>query len=251
MISFGIFAANPSDTKYPRQSVSVEYLYETCSVVGGTAGGLIPFFDCESYVYGVLDTHLSHRIEVPDPARASVMGRPDACTLCHVDADRAWAVRERDRLWASASGDAPHLAAHAAGADWLAPMQALFSGDPVARAVAADAIGRAPWPGDPAAAQRVESSRAEALLAAMSGDRYPAVRHLAARALERLLLARSGSSSVAELRQFDATGSPADRELVVGRLRERWGWSRPSAGAGARLASFRKAAREADIDIGE
>jgi hypothetical protein len=57
--------------------------------------------DCHmpSVVYGVLDVHPSHRIELPDPARDAAAQRPDACTLCHVDQTRAWASRQRDVLW--------------------------------------------------------------------------------------------------------------------------------------------------------
>ena len=40
-------------------------------------------------VYGVLDIHRSHRIEIPKPPRADrppqLTPRPDACTLCHVE----------------------------------------------------------------------------------------------------------------------------------------------------------------------
>ena len=38
-----------------------------------------------------LGVHLSHRIEIPFPSADTAFGRPDACTLCHVDAP----VRER------------------------------------------------------------------------------------------------------------------------------------------------------------
>jgi hypothetical protein len=63
-------AINPSDTRYPRHSVTVDYLYEACSVVGDTAKGDIPYFDCESYVYGVLDAYLKMRESIPKANRA-------------------------------------------------------------------------------------------------------------------------------------------------------------------------------------
>lgn len=66
------FALNPSDTRYPRDVVTVDFLYETCSVVGETARGKIPFFDCESYVYGVLDAYLSTRPYIPEDQRACI-----------------------------------------------------------------------------------------------------------------------------------------------------------------------------------
>ena len=64
-------AINPwVDTRYPRKDVTVDFLYETCSVVGETARGKIPYFDCESYVYGVLDAYLAARASIPKAQRA-------------------------------------------------------------------------------------------------------------------------------------------------------------------------------------
>ena len=48
-----------------RSPVTLEYLQEACMNVGQTAGGMIPQFDCESYVYGVLDAYLRVRDWVP------------------------------------------------------------------------------------------------------------------------------------------------------------------------------------------
>ena len=174
-------------------------------------------------VYGVLDAHRSHRIETPDPARAVAMGRPDACTLCHVEADRAWAVRERERLWPSSAGSVPASRDHArqsrAPTDLLAPRDALFAGDPVARALAADAIGRAPWPADLARAAEAAGARTAALLEVAANDRYPAVRHLAARALDRILT-MLGSPAAVQARRFDATAPELERRRIVAAIRE-------------------------------
>ncbi|HEY4188142.1 MAG TPA: cytochrome c3 family protein [Polyangia bacterium] len=167
-------------------------------------------------VCGVLDVHVSHRIEVPDPARAAAVGRPDACTLCHVDADRAWAIRQAARLWPGRSGGPVEV-------DHGAPRDALFGGDPIARAVAADALGRAPQSAT-LASHPVEGtpSRVGLLLEAMARDRYPAVRHLAARALGRVLAADHPQVAAAAAR-FDATGDavararPADDRAGVAR----------------------------------
>jgi len=63
-------AANPSETRYPRHDVTVDDLYEACSAVGQTAKGDIPYFDCESYVYGVLDTYLKVSASIPNASRA-------------------------------------------------------------------------------------------------------------------------------------------------------------------------------------
>jgi predicted CXXCH cytochrome family protein len=91
-------------------------------------------------VYGVLDVHRSHRIEVPEPARDATAARPDACTGCHVDETAAWAAAARARLW----GRAP--AAGGVAAAETSPSLAVVAGDPLTRAVAADALGRVQVP---------------------------------------------------------------------------------------------------------
>jgi hypothetical protein len=54
----------------PAREVTVDFLYESCHVVGETAHGLIPHFDCESYVYGVLDSYVALRASLPKAERA-------------------------------------------------------------------------------------------------------------------------------------------------------------------------------------
>jgi hypothetical protein len=156
-------------------------------------------------VYGVLDVHRSHRIEIPDAARAAAAGRPDACGGCHVE-----------KAFAGPS-----------------TIDALFSGGPVTRAVAADALGRAQVPLDADARTRREA----ALLDAMTTDAYPAVRHLAARALGRL-----GVEGAAD---YDPSSDLPARTAAVERLR---------AGLGARgrtVAVGRAPAPSEDVEIGE
>src|SRR5690606_33037014 len=41
-------------------------------------------------VYGVMDIHRSHRIEVPDAVRDAGAGRPNACLNCHLDKTATW-----------------------------------------------------------------------------------------------------------------------------------------------------------------
>jgi hypothetical protein len=66
-----VHATNPwIDTRYPRNNVTVDGLYEACSAVGETARGDIPYFDCESYVYGVLDAYLKIRDQIPKVDKA-------------------------------------------------------------------------------------------------------------------------------------------------------------------------------------
>ena len=49
-------AATPLDTRHARETVTLDYLMESCTVVGETAHGMVPHFDCESFLYGVIDT---------------------------------------------------------------------------------------------------------------------------------------------------------------------------------------------------
>ena len=57
-------------TQSVRREVTVDYLYEACAAVGKTARGDIPFFDCASYVYGVLDAYIAVRDRIPSRERA-------------------------------------------------------------------------------------------------------------------------------------------------------------------------------------
>jgi hypothetical protein len=202
-------------------------------------------------VYGVLDVHPSHRIEVPDPARDAAAGRPDACTSCHVEADRTWAAAQAGRLWPVRLG-----AGRVPDGDHGAPRDALFAGDPIARALAAEALGRAPLRTGLDGGLSQEDVRAgpvRLLLESIEGDRYPAVRHLAARALARLLDGVSPAGAVAA-RHDDATG-PADardRDLaVLARAAEALPRGREPRRDRAGVAALRAEAARAGIDIGE
>jgi len=83
-------AATPLDTRHPRETVTVDFLLEACSVVGETAHGMIPHFDCESWLYGLLDTQAAR------PAGARTVCAP---------ADLApWQAYEK--LWTAPLADA-------------------------------------------------------------------------------------------------------------------------------------------------
>ena len=61
-------AKGPLDTRHARETVSMDYLMESCTVVGETAGGMVPHFDCESYLYGILDAHVAMRGALKTPS---------------------------------------------------------------------------------------------------------------------------------------------------------------------------------------
>jgi hypothetical protein len=182
-------------------------------------------------VYGVLDVHRSHRIEVPEPAKDAATGRPDACDGCHIDwtADRAAGLRAQ--LWGRPPTTAPAAPS---------PLESVIAGDPITRAVSADALGRA----QVAAALdgKARGARVERLLEAMASDGYPAVRHIAARALVRL--------GVAAASDYDPSAEAPARAAVVQRIRTSLGLveREPEREAAARLRA--RAAAE-DIEIGE
>jgi hypothetical protein len=175
-------------------------------------------------VYGVLDVHRSHRIEIPAPAAQAEAGRPDACTACHTTASVSWA----EAAVAKWQGRRPTTAGGAS------TLTVALSGETVARAVAADALGRAPVFSD-----GERALRAGALLDVMAGDRYPAIRHIAARGLGRL---------VGPAGDYDPSADAAERARVVARI---------GAGLGARArapegaSTLRARARDRDLEIGE
>ena len=130
-------------------------------------------------VYGIVDIHRSHRIENPDPRRDAEAGRPNACTLCHLDQSPVWAAKEMSRMFGR---EVPPPRRRPGGAPVSLPdgVALLTAGDAVERAVVADAMGRAEESGAIAATDR---AFLYALLIVTLGDGYPSVRRLARRGL--------------------------------------------------------------------
>jgi hypothetical protein len=58
---------NPNCCKYPARpsGVKIQFFLEACAVPGETARGMIPYFDCQSYVLGVIDTYRQLKYSVP------------------------------------------------------------------------------------------------------------------------------------------------------------------------------------------
>jgi hypothetical protein len=190
-------------------------------------------------VYGVLDVHRSHRIEVPDPARNAAAGRPDACTGCHVDRAAQWAQAAARTFWGAA-----RYPASVRVPGGTAPAEAILGGEALSRAVATDAIGRAPASADPT----VQARRLGLLLEVMTSDRYPAVREIAWRALRRVAQA----AATAELRgpsAYDPAAPLASRVRAVDALRNTLKNVVPPA---PRLvAALRDSVADRDLEIGE
>jgi predicted CXXCH cytochrome family protein len=210
----------------------------------GAGGGSCVGCHMPRIVYGVLDVHRSHRIEIPDPARAASFGRPDACTTCHVDRTVAWAASAARMFW---GGD--RYRPVAVVPDATSPRQAIFEGEPLARAVAADAFGRAPFLAGGEGAPTDRAFRLGILLDVMAQDRYPAVRHLAWRSLRRLVApgAPPGGGLAA---RYDPSDPPVDRARAVTRLREALGTASRDP-TPAELAARFDATRDQSLEIGE
>ena len=162
-------------------------------------------------VYGVLEIHRSHLIEIPDAARDAEAGRPHACTLCHLDRSLDWAAQELDRMWGDGRGKYRSPSERLDGAPVSLPdgVASLLSGDAVQRGVYAAAAGSPNGTAWDQGFLRVH------LLVAL-GDAYPAVRWLAKRSL--LALEERMASGIGEpLTAWEHDSDPQER---VERLRE-------------------------------
>jgi len=169
--------------------------------------------------YGILETHPTHRIQVPDPSRAWRHDMPEACTLCHVNRTAAWAAEAMEERFGTgnpASDDAEPAAL--AGGDVPTGdfreiaecVRALFAGDVVQRAVAVRALDRAvPY------ADGSSPLWAVPLLIVTLEDDYPAIRHFAERGLRELLEREGWEPPDAG---FDPLAEPEARAAAV----ERW-----------------------------
>jgi predicted CXXCH cytochrome family protein len=207
-------------------------------------------------VYGVLDVHPSHRIESPAPARQAAEDRPDACSQCHLDKTRAWAARERARLFGPEPGSSPPPPGELgsspppppgeAGRGLSELERALFQGDPIQRALAASAYGRAQPEfrsrADARASTASSARRLAFLLEVMENDPYPAIRHLAQRSARQLLAPSS------ELTSYVPETPRDQRSRALAALRARF--ALPSAAAGI-IQTLRADASARAIEIGE
>jgi len=202
-------------------------------------------------VYGVMEIHRSHHIEVPDPAADAANARPNACTLCHTDRSLAWAEQETARLWQRPAR--PVERADGLPADVVDGLARLHAGDPVERAVMAVALGRSAERGqlgDPAAWR-------SHLLQALDDD-YPAVRRFARRALMQVERAAGQTGAADWTGRFDPLLLGDDRTRALSELMQRYaalndGDLSLDPGAGVSVDQLRTLgrARSEAINIGE
>jgi predicted CXXCH cytochrome family protein len=166
--------------------------------------------------YGLLEGMISHRVGSPDPG--AWLGRddmPDACTQCHVDRSRAWAAEAMATLGLRGSVGGSAGAREGWGSRVLLD---LHGGDPIQRALAAEALARPEVPADP-------TTRLSWLIDALADD-YGAVRWIAWRAAKRLAGGSAVDPALVDgLATFDP-GAPPESRL------EQWRALRALAGPG-------------------
>jgi hypothetical protein len=189
-------------------------------------------------VYGLVSVRLSHRIEVPQPGQQAHDRRPDACTLCHVDRTRAWAEAMR--------GASTHAATSPTTGELPEQANRLLAGDPVERAVAAQALGQ---PSTHYAA-RYEPQLLGALADAAVSDSYPAVRSIASRSL-RAVLTREHPGAVDAWTAYSPTDPPASRQAALHALQTALGTASMQLPESALTARLRAESDQVAIEIGE
>src|SRR5262249_2922516 len=123
----------------------------------------------------------------------------------------------------------------------------LFAGDPIERAIAADALGAV----SQRALQEQTAQRLALLFDVLENDRYPAVRSIAWHALRNLIAADS-ARALPDFAAFTATDARADRTQALARIRASLPGALLQAEVPAALRALRAEAREQpEIFIGE
>jgi len=155
--------------------------------------------------WGLLGAVRSHTIDSPDVRTSLEVGRPDACSLCHLDRELGWTAEWLERWYGRAI---PESLRDAPFAEVPAAVVWLLAGDAGQRALAAWHMGDG---GDPGRA---------ALLLELFDDPYPAVRLVALRSVARLLGDRmpvipDGDSADADLAARLRAILPAERTPSV------------------------------------
>ncbi|MDP6579851.1 MAG: hypothetical protein QF681_04265 [Vicinamibacterales bacterium] len=125
--------------------------------------------------YGLLKTERSHTISSPTATETVELGRPNACNLCHLDRTVGWTA---DHLHDWYDTPVPELGG--ANRTVAAALLWILSGDAGLRALTAQSMGWAP------AQEASGTSWMVPHLGEALGDRYDAVRFIAARSLRSL-----------------------------------------------------------------
>lgn len=130
-------------------------------------------YDCHMprVVYGVMAFHRTHDITVPDASLTATQLVPNACNQCHLDKSVNWAIAESKRLWPRRFANAQLSADEVFNQP--ESIRALFAGDALTRAMAAEALGT----------MKPDANWATPFLIEAFNDNYPIVRFFAANSL--------------------------------------------------------------------
>jgi predicted CXXCH cytochrome family protein len=183
-------------------------------------------------VYGVMSIHPTHEITVPDPGRTAAAGVPNACTQCHLDKSVNWAIAAASDLWPKRFAGPKSMKSNDAQFDQPEGARALFAGDALTRALAAEALaGGGPGKTDP--------QWARPLLVEAFADNYPIVRFFAAQ----------GLAADSRASRPDYLAPTSTRQTAY----ERWWSLYPTRRqATAELAALLRAKRvNVDLEVGE
>ena len=176
-------------------------------------------------VYGVMSIHRTHAITVPDATLTTTQGVPNACNQCHLDKSVNWTIAQSRQWWPQ------RFAASATSADkafdQAEGLRALFAGDALTRALAAEALRNSEW--------------ATPYLLEAFNDNYPIVRYF---------IAQSLMPRRADLPRLDYLATAAERE----RTAAIW-WQAMQADKRAAIVALAEKLRvlrvNNDIDVGE
>lgn len=186
-------------------------------------------------VYGVMAVHPTHEITIPNPQLTATQAVPNACNQCHLDKSVNWAITESKKLWAGRfaateiSSDKQFDIAEGA--------RALFAGDALTRALAAEAMN-----GDSPA--KPDAKWALPYLLEAFDDNYPVVRYFAANGLAKIN---------SQLQKPDYLASLQSRQIFVQQWRSAVNFINPQTFEQTKnLAQTLRANRkEVDIEVGE
>jgi hypothetical protein len=154
--------------------------------------------------WGLLKASRTHRISSPDVSVALAAGRPEACTLCHLDRTSEWSAAHLETWYGTPRpriGDAEHRSV-AAGVVWA------LRGHAAQRALAAWHMGWAP------AQEASGSDWMLPVLGQLLLDPYSAVRYAAQRAIQSV----PGYGDF----EFDPLAPAEERQRRVLALAGRW-----------------------------
>ena len=188
-------------------------------------------------VYGVMAFHPTHEITIPEPEQTATAGVPNACNQCHLEKSVNWAINQTKRLWPDRY--AASQASNDVQFDLPEAPRALFAGDALTRALAADALGG----GGP---QQPDPLWASPFLVEAFNDTYPIVRFFAANGLTR-------AGVPWRLDKPDYLDTFESREVMLQRWREATRICRADARlqAGVLAQRLRALRRDVDLEVGE